>query len=147
MNWNEVHPKVRELAKDRFNNGFYADAISNTLREINTIIKAEVLRISGTEYDGVDLMRQAFSFQYNNGNLIRNARILFVPDLTTESRRNIQDGYMNIFVGTISAIRNSKAHGNLNPNENKTRHLLQLSSLLFIKIEEAGLAIPETNKV
>jgi uncharacterized protein (TIGR02391 family) len=109
------------------------------LREINVIVKAEVLRLTETEYDGVNLMRQAFSFQYNNGALQRNARILFVPDLTTESRRSIQDGYMNIFLGAMSAIRNPKAHENMNPDEVKTRHLLQLSSLLFIKLEEAGL--------
>ncbi len=46
---------------------------------------------------------------------------------------------MNIFVGAMSAIRNPKAHENMNPDEIKTRHLLQLSSLLFIKLEEAGL--------
>lgn len=142
MNWDELHPKVRLLAEERFNNNFYADSISMTLREINSIVKAEILGITGTEYDGINLMQQAFGFQYNNGNLIRNARILFVPDLTTESRRNIQDGYRNIFVGAMSAIRNPKAHENMNPDETKTRHLLQLSSLLFIKLEEAGLQIP-----
>ncbi len=84
MNWDELHPKVKQLAEERFNNGFYADAISMTLREVNSIIKAEVLRLSGTEYDGINLMRQAFSFQYSDGNLQRNARILFVPDLTSE---------------------------------------------------------------
>jgi uncharacterized protein (TIGR02391 family) len=139
MNWEELHPKVKELAEERFNNHFHADAISATLREINVIVKAEVLRITESEYDGANLMRQAFSFQYNNENLQRDARILFVPDLTTESRRNIQDGYMNIFVGAMSAIRNPKAHENMEPGEIKTRHLLQLSSLLFIKLTEAGL--------
>lgn len=139
MNWEELHPKVRLLAKDRYDNGFYADAISTTLREINSIIKSEVLRITGNEYDGINLMRQAFGFQYNNGQLTRNANILFVDDLLTESRRNIQDGYMNIFVGTMGAIRNPKAHENMNPHEIKTRHLLQLASLLFIKLEDAGL--------
>lgn len=141
MNWEELHPKVRLLAEERFNNNFYADAISMTLREINSIIKAEILRITGTEYDGIDLMRKAFSFQYNNNILIRNANILFVTDLTTESCRNIQEGYMNIFVGTMGAIRNPKAHENMHPDEIKTRHLLQLSSLLFIKLEEAGLLL------
>lgn len=139
MNWEELHPKVRILAKDRYDNGFYADAISMTLREINSIIKSEVLRITGNEYDGINLMRQAFVFQYNNGQLTRNANILFVENLLTESRRNIQEGYMNIFVGTMGAIRNPKAHENMNPDEIKTRHLLQLASLLFIKLEEAGL--------
>jgi uncharacterized protein (TIGR02391 family) len=139
MNWDELHPKVKELAEDRFNNNFYADAVFTALRKINVIVKAEVLRLTGTEYDGVNLMRQAFGFQYSNGALQRNARILFVPDLTTESRRSIQDGYMNIFLGAMSAIRNPKAHENMNPDEVKTRHLLQLSSLLFIKLEEAGL--------
>jgi len=141
MNWEELHPKVKLLAKDRFDNNFYADAISMTLREINSIIKREIFNLTGIEYDGTNLMRQAFGFQYTNGSLVRNANILFVNDLSTDSNRNIQEGYMNIFVGTISAIRNPKAHENMSPNINKTRHLLQLSSLLFIKLEEAGLNI------
>lgn len=139
MDWNEIHPRVRDLAEERFNNHFYADAILTTLREINAIVKAEVLRITGNEYDGANLMRQAFSFQFNNGALQRNANILFVPNLTTESRRNIQEGYMNLFVGAMIAIRNPKAHENMYPDGIKTIHLLQLSSLLFIKLEEAGL--------
>jgi uncharacterized protein (TIGR02391 family) len=139
MDWNDLHPKVIELAKERFENNFYADAISSAMREINVIVKTKVIEITGIEYDGVSLMRHAFSFQYKDGILIRNANILFVPDLTTESRRNIQEGYMNIFVGAISAVRNPKAHENMFPDKIKTIHLLQLSSLLFIKLDEAGL--------
>ena len=139
MNWEEVHPRVKILAEDKFNNHFYADAVSTTLKDINAIVKAKVLSLINIEYDGINLMRNAFSFQYNNNTLIRNSLILFVPDLTSESRRNIQDGYLNIFVGSMSAIRNPKAHDNLNPDLTKTRHLLQLSSLLYIKLEEAGL--------
>lgn len=139
MNWEELHPKVRELAEERYNNGFFADAIFTTFRDLNSKVKIEMLNRTGNEYDGVNLMRQAFSFRYENNILVRNAHVLFVPDLTTESRRNLQEGYMNIFVGAITAIRNPKAHENLNPDESKTRHLLQLSSLLCVKLEEAGL--------
>lgn len=87
MNWEEVHSKVRELGEERFNNGFYADAVLSTFREIKSIVKSEIQTITGTEYDGVKLMRQAFSFQYVNGLINRNAIILFVPDLSTKSRR------------------------------------------------------------
>jgi len=139
MNWEELHPKISELAETHFNNELYADAILTTLREINSIVKKEILKQTGIEYDGIDLMRHAFGHSYRNGELNRNAKILFVDDLSTISRRNIQEGYMNIFVGAIYAIRNPKAHENLQPSLNKTRHLLQLSSLLFIKLEEAGI--------
>lgn len=139
MNWEELHPRIRELSEIHFNNGLYGDAILTTLREINSIVKEEIRNQTGIEYDGVDLMRQAFSHSYTNGNLTRTSRILFVPDLATMSRRNIQEGYMNIFVGAMCGIRNPKAHQNMNPDENKARHLLQLSSLLFVKLDEAGL--------
>lgn len=142
MNWNELHIRVRELAEERYNQGFYADAIFNCIREINIIIKDEVFRLTGNEYDGVNLMRQAFGFSYQNGNLNRNAQILFVENLSSESRRNIQEGYMNIFVGAMSAVRNPKAHENMNPNEEKTRHLIQFCSLLFYKLEDANI-IPQ----
>ena len=49
--WKYIHPKVKELAKPRFDNGFYADAIFSALREANTIINNHVRTVIYQELD------------------------------------------------------------------------------------------------
>lgn len=58
--WVYLHPKVVELAKPRFDGGFFADAISVCLSEANAIIKTHVLEIINEELDGAPLMTKAF---------------------------------------------------------------------------------------
>ncbi len=124
--------KVVELAKDRFNNGFYADSISACLKELNQIIKNHVKDKTGNELDGANLMTTAFSV---------NNPIIQFANINTETGKSIQLGYMKIFEGSMIGIRNPKAHENLHPDRTKTIHLLFNSSFLFLKIREAGINI------
>ncbi|MCY1545498.1 hypothetical protein D9M68_814440 [compost metagenome] len=62
--------------------------------------------------------------------------IVRLSTLETETDRNIQQGYMQIFAGSMTGIRNPKAHGNLNPDSGKALHLIALASLLMHKIDE-----------
>lgn len=132
--WNLLHPKVIHLAKTRFDNGLYADSVSACLREINTIIKNRVKQATNREFDGATLMNHAFS---------SNNPVISFSDLTTDSGRNIQIGYMKIFEGAMIGIRNPKAHENLNPTKNKTIHFLFIASFMFIKLQDTGLLIEE----
>lgn len=129
--WDLVHPRVRQLARRGFENNLFADAISACMREINTIVKNHVRAIINQELDGAPLMTRAFS--------VANPIIQLTDDLTTETGRNIQLGYMKIFEGSMIGIRNPKAHQNLYPDENKTIHLLFIASFMFIKLQEAGI--------
>jgi len=128
--WDLLHPRVIQLARPRFENGLYADAVSACLREINTIVKEHVRQAINQELDGAPLMTRAFS---------ANNPIIEFGDLTTENGRNIQLGYMKIFEGVMIGIRNPKAHANLYPDMNKSIHLLFIASFMFIKLQEAGL--------
>ena len=73
-------------------------------------------------------MTQAFS--------VKNP-VLTLADLSDETGRNIQLGYMKIFEGSIIGIRNPKAHANLVIDQSRAIHLLFLASLLMFKIDEA----------
>ena len=128
--WDLIHPKVIQLAKSRFENGHFADAVSACLREINTIIKGHVRQATGLEMDGAPLMTRALS---------ANNPLIVFDDLNTENGRNIQLGYMKIFEGAMIGIRNPKAHANLYPDKNKSIHLLFIASFMFIKLQDAGL--------
>ncbi|HQZ25875.1 MAG TPA: TIGR02391 family protein [Flavobacterium sp.] len=128
--WEYLHPKVYELAKQRFENGEFADAVLACLREANHIIKKYTLSKTGNEYDGAVLMTRAFS--------VNNPVIQFA-DITTETGRNIQQGYMKMFEGMIIGIRNPKSHENMYPDKVKTVHFLYQASFIFVKLDEFGV--------
>jgi uncharacterized protein (TIGR02391 family) len=125
--WSLLHPGVTQVAKPRFEAGHYADAVEAALKDLNSKIKTYVYKITGQEFDGSDLMQRAFS---PNGPIIRLA------DLSTEDGRNIQKGYMQIFAGTMTGIRNPKAHSNVAIDAQRAVHHLHLVSLLTFVFDE-----------
>lgn len=126
--WQTLHPRVTELAQSRFESGHYADAVEAVLKEINSGIKSIVLKKTGEELDGAKLMNRAFSV---------NNPIFKLGDLDSASGKNIQQGYMQIFAGTMTGIRNPKAHDNIIISEIEGLHHLYLASLLMHKIDKS----------
>jgi len=125
--WDEIHPKVVSVAKTRYETSHYADAVESALKEVNSAVKDIVRRKTTHELDGANLMRTAFSL---------NNPIIVLDDLSTETGRNIQQGYMEIFAGAMIGIRNPKAHDNLNITEIRAKHFIYLASLLMHKVDE-----------
>jgi len=132
--WQYLHPKVTELAQQRFDQGFYADAIVTCLKEANHILKKYVKTKIGDELDGAALMTKAFSV---------NSPIIQLADITSDNGRNIQLGYMKIFEGAMIGIRNPKSHENMFPSKDITIHLLFQASFLFVKLQETGVFVKE----
>lgn len=125
--WNDIHPKIISITRSRFESTHYADAVESALKEINNFVKDIVRRKTSKELDGVGLMRMAFSL---------NNPIIVLDDLSTESGKNAQQGYMDIFAGSMTGIRNPKAHENLNITKERAIHFIYLASLLMYKIDE-----------
>lgn len=125
--WEFVHPRIRALAQPRFEAGFFGDAVEASFKEINDTMKRIVKELDGRELDGAGLMTTALSAQNP---------IVRLSMLESDTDRNIQQGYMQIFAGSMTGIRNPKAHGNLNPDSTKALHLIALASLLMHKIDE-----------
>ena len=76
--------------------------------------------------------------------------IITLDDLSCTSGRDIQIGYMHIFAGAMTGIRNPKAHANITITPERAIHFLYLASLLLFKLDEAGIngsrsATPEAN--
>ncbi|MBN1364990.1 MAG: TIGR02391 family protein [Syntrophaceae bacterium] len=125
--WEFVHPRISALARPRFEAGFFGDAVEASYKEVNDAVKRIVRDTDGRELDGASLMTTAFSPQNP---------LIQLTSLTTETDRNIQQGYMQIMAGAMTGIRNPKAHGNLNPDSSKALHLIALASLLMHKVDE-----------
>ena len=118
--WDLIHPKIVKVSKSRFETNHFADSVEAALKEVNNIVKIIVKQRTGKEYDGVDLMYRAFSLQNP---------IIVLEDLSTETGKAIQIGYMQIFSGYMTGIRNPKAHQNIIIDSQRAIHFLFLASL------------------
>lgn len=125
--WTMVHPIIVSVAKSRFESEHYADSVEAALKEVNKRVKDAVKEKIGLEFDGASLMQKAFS---------TDNPILKLSDLSNESGKNIQKGYLQIFSGAMTGIRNPKAHENIVIDRNRAIHLLFFASLLMYKIDE-----------
>ncbi|OIQ51883.1 hypothetical protein BerOc1_00347 [Pseudodesulfovibrio hydrargyri] len=132
--WELMHPTITEICKSRFESGHYADSVEAAFKEINAIVKSAHYKKTGKEEDGKSLMFKAFSSE--------NPSIL-LSKLDMVTGRNIQEGYMYLFAGSIQAIRNPNAHNNLKISKELSIHYLFIASLLF-KMLDKGI-IQEKN--
>ena len=126
--WSMLHPQIVSVAKGRFESGHYADSVEASLKAVNKRVKDRYRIATGKELDGHGLMTQAFS---------ANNPVIVLDDLSTQSGKDIQQGYMQIFAGSMTGIRNPKAHDNISIDQQRAIHLLYLASLLMFKLDDA----------
>ena len=87
-----------EASRALFLDGHYASAVLEAFKCMNNYVK----KASGVnDRDGAKLMTHAFSV---------NNPLLALSDLTSLSKRDEQTGYMQIFAGVMTGIRNPRAH-------------------------------------
>jgi uncharacterized protein (TIGR02391 family) len=136
--WGLLDPEIVKLTHGKFDAGYYADAVETALKHVNTTVKEIVREATGEELDGAALMRRAFS---------PKAPIIELDDLSTDDGRNIQNGYMDIFAGAMTGIRNPKAHGNLVITPERAVHHLFLASLLLQRVKERTAPLPSGDEI
>lgn len=128
--WANVHPSVRRVAESRFAAGHLADAVEAALKEVNSRVKREYKERTRVELDGKGLMMKAFSVDKPQ---------IVLADLDTDSGKSEQEGYMFLFAGAMEALRNPKAHANIDIDESRALHHLFVASLLMSKLDDAGV--------
>lgn len=125
--WQFLHPRIAAVTRPRFEQGFHGDAVEASFKEVNDAVKQVFFASEKRELDGAGLMTAAFS--------PANPVIRLSP-MQSLSDKDEQQGYMQIFAGAMTGIRNPKAHTNLNPDQRKTLHLISLASLLMYRLDE-----------
>lgn len=130
--WSLIHPAIAAEARSRFVTKHYADAVEAALKVVAQQVRAR----TGLTVDGADLMHQAFS---------PNRPYLTFQDPIPDTQRSMQQGYMEVFAGAMTGIRNPKAHGVITLDRRRTIHFIFLASLLADKIDEA-IDVPATTK-
>lgn len=124
--WDNIHPQIVSVAKGRFDDSYYADAVEAAFKEVNTRVKGIYKNRTSIEKDGVKLMQSAFSPQNP---------IIKLGDISTETGTNVQQGYMEMFVGAMIGIRNPKAHSNQTLSKADAIRKLHFASMLMCKLD------------
>ncbi len=123
-----LHPKIREAAIKHYQLGDYRNAALDAIVALFDLLRAK----TGLDMDGDNLCNQAFS---------PSNPILILSDLDTESGRNDQRGFMDIFKGFYRGVRNPKAHSLTHDLDAiKAGQHLVLASLLARRVDEATVA-------
>lgn len=123
--WDTMHPQITYVAKNRFDNGLYADSVEAAFKEINIRVKDTYKNRTAIEQDGTKLMQAAFS---------PNKPIIKLGD-STKTGNDIQQGYMEMFAGAMRSIRNPHAHNNQTISQSDAVRKLHFASMLMDKLD------------
>lgn len=125
----DLHPSIKEVSQQRFEDGHYADAVEAAFKEVIKRVKEHVKEKTGENLDGDRAMNRAFGFQ-NQVPLIK------FNNLQTQEEKDEQKGLMFLFKGIVG-IRNRKAHENVILDDPyRAIEYLALASLLMRLLNE-----------
>lgn len=127
--WTLIHPQIEKVSKGLYNDGHYANSVEDAFIEINDRVKKlyAIIKPNTPIPDGDAAMTTVFS---------ANAPLIAFDDINTETGKNIQKGYMQMFAGAMSALRNPKAHANIEMGEDEAKRGLIYASMLMYKLDE-----------
>ncbi len=136
--WALIHPMVIKSSKELYINGHYANAACDAFIEINSRVKKIFKKVRPGEKipDGVSVMTCLFS---------ANEPIIEFCDRTNDTGQNTQMGYMQMFAGSMSALRNPKSHENIGLDKDEAFRRLMFASMLMYKIDE-GVAYSQVEE-
>jgi uncharacterized protein (TIGR02391 family) len=128
--WKYVHPKIVEISKKKFEDGYYADSLQAALVELCDIVRSFRQKIGAKEIiSDKDMMYNTFS----------NEKLLCFTNCSNTSLKNIQEGYEKLFPGVMQAWRNPKAHKNIDMSQAESaRKLMMVSDLMYMLDQALG---------
>lgn len=122
-----LHPQVRQIAEPYVRSGHFGSAVFEVTKLVNR--RAKQMANMEQEPDNAGLMGTVFS---------PKSPRLTLTYLSTQTGRDVQEGYMYLFMGTLKAVRNPGAHEPSGPMTlDETFELLALASLLMRRLDSA----------
>lgn len=134
--WQFVHPKIIELSKNKFEDGYYTDSVQTAIVEICSIVRKY------REEQGLEEIQSDKNMMYNTFSTLK---ILQFTDSSTTSLKDIQEGYEKIFPGVIQAMRNPNAHQNSTMGKDDAVRKLMIASDLMYMLDKALAVKIENN--
>jgi len=122
----DLHQEIARVASKLYQDGHYATAVEAAVKALNALVRLR----SGLEIDGATLMERAFS---------PSNPILKFNDLSTQSDRDEQKGFMMMFSGAVSGLRNPRAHRFIHDDPERALEFIAFVSLLAKLLDGAKL--------
>lgn len=124
----DLHPKVKEVSLNLFENGHYSEAIFECVKSLNIFVKEKA------NIDNKDLTN-AMSHIFGENN-----PIIKINNLSNQSEIDEQKGFKFLYMGAMTGIRNFKAHelGDIK-DPNIALEYLAFLSLLFRRADQGTL--------
>jgi uncharacterized protein (TIGR02391 family) len=137
----KLHPIISNVSGKLFKDGFYAQAILEAYKALNKHVQKRSKR---EDLDGKDLMSKVFRISYDRqAGRLQGKPILQLNKLRNQSERNEQEGFMFLFMGSMTGVRNPKAHDIIVQRDPfRTLKYLCLASLLMERVGEATINVP-----
>lgn len=123
----DLHPVIAAAASGLYADGHFKNAVLDAVIALNNHVRAKSFV---TDLDGVGLMEYVFGPK--NPVLQFNA-------LETTSDRDEQKGYMGMFSGAVSGLRNPRAHGLVVDDPERALEFIAFVSLLTKLVDGAKL--------
>ena len=120
----DLHQEIARAASKLYRDGHYANAVEAAVKALNGLVRLR----SGLEVDGITLMERAFS---------PSNPILKFNDLSDQSDRDEQKGFMMMFSGAVAGLRNPRAHGFIHDDPERALEFIAYVSLLAKLLDEA----------
>lgn len=113
----DLHPEIHDAASGLYLAGYYASAVESAIKALNNVVRLR----GGLIEDGNPLMDKTFGGA---------EPILAFNDLADEHDQSEQRGYMFLFKGAISGLRNPRAHRLVTDDPERSLEFIAFVSLL-----------------
>ena len=120
----DLHPEISRASSKLYLDGHVTNAIEAAVKALNALVRLR----SGLELDGTALMERAFS---------PSNPILKFNDLKDQSDKDEQKGFMQMFSGSVSGLRNPRAHKFIHDDPERALEFIAFVSLLAKLLDEA----------
>lgn len=131
VHWELIHPQITKVSQKLFADGHYPNAACDAFIEINDRVK-KIYKAHHPEItdlpDGQTLMNKVFADK---------DPLLEVCDLSDDTGKNMQSGTRFMLAGAMAALRNPKAHANIDLEKEDAMRRITFASMLMYKIDDA----------
>jgi uncharacterized protein (TIGR02391 family) len=125
----DLHPEIAKAASDLYENGHYSNAIEDAVKALNALVR---LRSGCDDRDGSQLMEFVFNPSHP---------ILKFNNLSDQSDRDEQKGFMMMFSGAVAGLRNPRAHRLIQDDPERALEFIAFVSLLAKLLDGATKTI------
>lgn len=122
----ELHPEIERAVGNLYRDGHYANAVEDATKALNALVR---MRSGVEDKDGSVLMETVFS---------PKSPVLKFNKLTDQSDVDEQKGFMMMFSGTVTGLRNPRAHKIIKDDPEMALEFIAFVSLLAKLVDKSS---------